>query len=93
MTYGTYTPDLKACGLSEQSLKEAKAYCWKGYVVCSEKDVTFGWAIRFAFTNVWEWKIRPRWHTADLGFVHISWERLHYKWADKIVWTPEESAE
>lgn len=89
MTYGTYTPDLKGCGLSGQSLEDAKRYCLGDKVVCSEKDVTIGWAIRFAFTKSLEWKFSPFWHAIDLGFIHISWERLHYLWADKIAWTKE----
>lgn len=89
MTYGTYTPDLKGCGLSGQSLEEAKRYCLGDKVVCSERDVTVGFAVRFAFTKNWEWRIRRSWQCADFGFVHVSWERLHHLWADKIVWTKE----
>jgi hypothetical protein len=89
MTYGTYTPDLKACGLSGQSLEDAKRYCLGNKVVCSERDVTVGFAVRFAFTKNWEWRIRWSWQCADFGFVHVSWERLHHLWADKIVWTKE----
>jgi len=90
MTYGTYTPDMKACGLSGVSLAEAKQYCFGDHVVCSERDVTCGWAVRVAFTDRWEWRLRRRWSSSiDLGFIHISWERLHYPWADKVVWTKE----
>ncbi len=90
MTYGTYTRDLKGCGLSGQSFKEAKEYCLGDKVVCSEKDITHGFAIRFAFTKSWEFRFKPYWSYVKLGFIHISWERLHYKWADKIVWTKED---
>lgn len=90
MTYGVYTRDLKGCSLGGQNLKEAKEYCRGDKVVCSEKDITFGFAVRFAFTNVWEWKFRPFWQELDIGFIHISWERLHFTWADKIVWTKED---
>ena len=93
MTYGTYSRDLTASSLQGVSLEDAKKYCWGDRVVCSEKDVTFGFAVRIAFTTSWEFRFKPFWNEIKLGFMKVSWERLKYKWADKIVWTKEGGAQ
>lgn len=89
MTYGTYTKDLTGSGLQGVSLKEAKEYCYGDRVVCSEKDITYGFAVRIAFTKSWGFRWKPFWNEVKIGFMNISWEWLKFKWADEIVWTKE----
>lgn len=90
MTYGVYSKDFHACSFSDGSLKVAMEYCRDDRVVCSEKVITIGFAVRIAIVKDWEWRVRPRWGFANLGFVRISWERLRYKWANEVVWEPHE---
>jgi hypothetical protein len=48
MTYGVYTRDLKSVSLSEKfSIDQAKKWCRKDHVVCSEKKIWCGWSITF----------------------------------------------
>lgn len=89
MTYGVYSRNLGAVSLSEVSLKTAKEYCRGEMVVCSEKERTIGLEISVKFCKSWSIRIRPRLSYANLGFIHLSWRWMKYKWADKIVWTKE----
>lgn len=94
MTYGVYTKDLHVCSLSGTTIDNAKEYCYSGRVVCSEKEISFGWEWRIVFKwffKDWRFRWKLRWdNTIYLGPFVISRSTLRYIWADKIVWEPEE---
>ena len=94
MTYGVYTKDLHGCSLSMTTLNNAKKYCHSGRVVCSEKEICFGWEWRIVFMwffRDWRFRWKHRWdNTIYLGPFVISRSTLHYTSADKIVYDPQE---
>ena len=90
MTYGVYSKDLNGCALMGVSLSDAKSICYGDRVVCSEKQIVYGFSITFEFNKWWKWSISPLFGYANIGFVHIAWHKCKHTWADKIVWEPEE---
>ena len=92
MTYGVYSKDIHGVSLAETDLETAKRYCYGDKVVCSEKDITIGFEIAVKFCKEWSWRIRPRLQYANLGFIHLTWRVMKYKWADKVVWSKESEA-
>ena len=85
MTYGVYTPDLKAVSLSDVDLETARKYRHGDSVICSQRWKTYGFEVSFKFVNFWSVKIYRHLGEVRLGFMHINWNRLRYKTADKIV--------
>ena len=91
MTYGVYTQDLKGCSLSgNHTIDECKEWCYKGKVICSEKDRKCG----FTLSVLWhEWnriKLSLFWQRFELGWLTFTWSVNRYKCADKVVWRPED---
>ena len=85
MTYGLYTPDLKASSLQDVDLEIALRYRHGDYVICEERDKTFGFEITIRFQDYWSFRIRPMFQYADLGFVSIKWNRLKCKKPVRII--------
>ena len=85
MYYGVFTKDLKSIKCGEITLGEARRWLSKGYVICTEKEITTGLEIKIQFHK------RPRWHWCkwdtkkDIGFVSFEFRKLKYYWADKVV--------
>ena len=97
MSYGVYTKDLKACSASDMSLRDAKSWWREGRVVCSEKKICFG--TRLTLTFLWnpkDWLFRwwYKWERKIyFGPFTFQWEKLHYTWADKVVYEGEVAKE
>jgi len=85
MTYGVYTPDLKASTLQDVSLDTARRYRHGDYVICTEQLKTFGFEVTFAVVDYWEFRFFRYLHEASIGFLQVKWRRLRYRTADKIV--------
>ena len=85
MYYGVFTKDLKTISLGESSLEVCRRYLRKGYVICTEKEITTGIEIKIQFHK------RPRWYWKRrdtkkyIGFVSFEFRKLSYYWADKVV--------
>ena len=85
MYYGVFTKDMKSIKCGEITLAEARRHLSKGYVICTEKEITTGLEIKIQFHK------RPRWHCRkwdpkkDIGFVSFEFRKLSYYWADKVV--------
>jgi len=97
VTYGVYSRDLHSCSANEMSLQDAKRWWREGRVVCSEKEIYFG--AQLALTFLWNpkvWRLRwwYRWERKIyLGPIVIEYNRLHYRWADKVVYDGEDTKE
>ena len=85
MYYGVFTKDMKSIKCGEITLAEARRRLSKGYVICTEKEITTGLEIKIQFHK------RPRWHCRkwdtkkDIGFVSFEFRKLSYYSADKVV--------
>lgn len=90
MTYGLYTPDLKAVSLSDVDLETARRYQHGELVICTERMKTYGFEITLSVVNYWQFRIWRWLGEARLGFVRVKWGRLRYRTADKIVEGPKE---
>lgn len=85
MYYGVFTKDLKSIKCGEISLGEARRWLSKGFVICTEKEITTGFEIKVQFHKIprWCWN---RWDAKkDIGFVSFEFRKLSYYWADKVV--------
>ena len=90
MTYGLYSPDLKASSLQDVDLDTARRYQYGDMVICTERMRTYGFEVTLSFVNYWNFKIWRHIGEARLGFLHVRWGRLRYRTADKIVEGPKE---
>lgn len=90
MTYGVYTSDLKGNSLSQKySIDECKEWCYGDHVICSEKDRVCGVSLTVGWHKYWAFRFKWYWNELELGFLTFNWHVNKYKWADKIVWRPE----
>ena len=85
MTYGVYTPDLKASSIQDVDLETARRYCYGDHVICTERMKTFGFEVTFAIVDYWQFRFYRYLQEARIGFLRIHWRRLRYRTADKIV--------
>lgn len=94
MTYGVYTSDLSGQSLGERyTIEECKEWCWGDHVICSEKDKVSGISVTVSWHKHWAFRFKWYWQEMELGFLRITWNVNKYKWADKIVWRPENKEE
>lgn len=91
MSYGVYTKDLKAIKYGGITLGEARKWLSKGYVICTEKEITFGYEIRLQVSKHWNWRWKKYDTVKQLGFLTFEWRPLRYDWADKVVEEYKES--
>lgn len=85
MSYGIYSPDLKAVSLSDVSLETARRYRHGDDVICTERMKTYGFEVAFAIVDYWQFRLWRHLGEARVGFLRIKWRRLRYRTADKIV--------
>ena len=76
MYYGVFTKDLKSIKCGEITLGEARGWLSKGYVICTEKEITTGLEIKIQFHK------RPRWHWCKCGGAcAVSCKMCFAKWS------------
>lgn len=91
MYYGVFSKDLKSMKFGEGSLEDAREWLSEGYVICSEKEITFGYEFKIQISKHWKWRISKYDTQKRLGFISFEWRPLRYYWADKVVEEYKES--
>lgn len=91
MTYGVYSPDLKAISATDMDLETARKYRYGDHVICTERWKTYGFEVSFAVVNYWQFRFWRHLGEARVGFLQIKWRRKRYRTADKIVEGPSET--
>lgn len=89
MTYGVYRKDLKHQVITGMPLHEAQRWCIGDRVICTERRIHYGCELTIQLRwrpRDWYFLWRARYcRYIQLGPIWISWCRLSYVWADKIV--------
>ena len=87
MTYGLYTPDLKGCAFSGQSLDKCRKYQHGEFVICTERESIYGFEFRFCWKgDGWRhFKFYRYMRLLELGPLSFSWCWCKQLLADKII--------